>query len=293
MALRPNHATKGKTKSTDKDKLKQEMTQKKSELGVIVADIKHLTKERDELEVSTEKKRKEYVKIEGNLKEIEANFVDGNKRLNELLSEITAKEDSLQSADTQLSHIIKEIQTKTSEMSQRYADMLIKEKERVNKLQNDFADLSNNVEVKKDEARRIEEIIHELNKKMAVVNEEIKEKEDMLTAVKDILSDEKVEIQRMKKEYVVASQELSHVQQSKITTTEEISVLQKEREVVNAELQKEKEKVDKLKKYRFDLMRRGNELKKLYEHIADAYRQANIPLPMGEFKLDIPQQEEE
>ncbi len=198
-------------------------------------------------------------KVKERIDQLEANMYTLKREVKNKEDEKLSIEKWIENGEDTLSGLNKEIEEKGKEIKTRVDN--------------------SKIEIKKNEERAIDKLLR--------VGKETKESEDNLSVLKNSLADYEKQEKAKRKEIDNLLARVSLLKsQEEITIDEIVKNINK----VKKELVNEKAELDKIKGYRFELIRRGKEMRRLYADIGKVYEQAGIPLPKIEEKeLIIPE----
>ena len=237
-----------------------------------------------------------------------------NKEIVLLEKEILAIENKKESVEISLNDVVlglrisnKELLDFTKEIEKKKKELSVLSLNKQKKIQDELTQASNakekNIKIKKVTEKL--ESDHTVCKKSLdkVTKELLGEKKELVLVKKNATQENKIVESLMNRKKDLEKENSRLLQ---LNDDQKIMHKEKEREYnestdekkenlkeIDNQIKKEKKKLDEIKRYRFNLSRKGHELKKLHEYIVEVYKQANVQLPVVDFDLVIPEIDEE
>jgi len=287
--------------------LEQQIKEEKLKLSRIVTAQNNEKSILEHLENEVKTKEKQLGDINANIEKDLIDTADLKERKKQLENEIKNTVRLNEQAKKELEQIKEEKEKIKMEIEKMKETFRIQSEDNKEVAIKELADINLKINEANSKAKDLNSLIAELEgkikeKEYAITSYEftilkLKDTVDNLEGVKEACIKEVAELNAgvnlLKDSRDMVSDTLIEIKNSIEKKKNEEELLDKTIKNKNEELQQVNASLKEMTRYRFNLVRKGNDLKRLYDYIVETYKQANVPMPSDEFDLIIPEIKEE
>ena len=287
--------------------LEQQIKEEKLKLSRIVTAQNNEKSILEHLENEVKTKEKQLGDINANIEKYLIDTADLKERKKQLENEIKDTVRLNEQAKKELEQIKEEKEKIKMEIEKMKETFRIQSEDNKEVAIKELADINLKINEANSKAKDLNSLIAELEgkikeKEYAITSYEftilkLKDTVDNLEGVKEACIKEVAELNAgvnlLKDSRDMVSDTLIEIKNSIEKKKNEEELLDKTIKNKNEELQQVNASLKEMTRYRFNLVRKGNDLKRLYDYIVETYKQANVPMPSDEFDLIIPEIKEE
>jgi len=287
--------------------LEQQIKEEKLKLSRIVTAQNNEKSILEHLENEVKTKEKQLGDINANIEKDLIDTADLKERKKQLENEIKDTVRLNEQAKKELEQIKEEKEKIKMEIEKMKETFRIQSEDNKEVAIKELADINLKINEANSKAKDLNSLIAELEgkikeKEYAITSYEftilkLKDTVDNLEGVKEACIKEVAELNAgvnlLKDSRDMVSDTLIEIKNSIEKKKNEEELLDKTIKNKNEELQQVNASLKEMTRYRFNLVRKGNDLKRLYDYIVETYKQANVPMPSDEFDLIIPEIKEE